>query len=399
MAAKSRHGGQLTKHTALPVIKIRSVVAAPLFGESPKGGWSAEIKPADSIHALVAVHTDAGVTGHGSVFSDGRLVQAGLKVLEPLLIGENALEPERVAEKLHQNTFWMGRGGTLTHAISGVDIALWDILGKVTGLPIGQLLGGIYRRSVQPYCSLLMEEPDRMGRVVTQYRHQGFRAFKIGWGPFGRARNVQLDEAIVRSAREAAGEDTQLFVDAGASDAHWPHGLKWAMRTAEMLKSYNVGWFEEPLRPDAIDDYCHLRRVSPVAIAGGEVLTRRQSFVPWLTRGAIDIVQPDVTKVGGISEQRRIAWMASDFGVKYVGHGWNTALGVAADLQLASALPETDLVEFIGGSAYLDGILRQPFVLDGDGNLEIPALPGLGVCIDRDKIARYTPDPSVLFDN
>src|SRR5262249_4602187 len=153
---------------------IRSVVAAPLFGESPKGGWSAEIKPADSIHALVAVHTDAGVTGLGSVFSDGRLVQAGLKVLEPLLIGENALEPERVAEKLHQNTFWMGRGGALTHAISGVDIALWDVLGKVTGLPIGQLLGGIYRRVVQPYCSLLMEEPSRMSQVVAQYRQQGF---------------------------------------------------------------------------------------------------------------------------------------------------------------------------------------------------------------------------------
>jgi L-alanine-DL-glutamate epimerase-like enolase superfamily enzyme len=381
------------------VIKIRSVVAAPLFGESPKGGWSAEIKPADSIHALVAVHTDAGVSGLGSVFSDGRLVQAGLKVLEPLLIGENALEPERVAEKLHQNTFWMGRGGTLTHAISGVDIALWDILGKVTGLPIGQLLGGIYRRSVQPYCSLLMEEPGRMGRVVTQYRQQRFRAFKIGWGPFGRARDVKLDEAIVRSAREAAGEEAQLFVDAGASDAYWPQDLKWAIRTAEMLKRYNVGWFEEPLPPDAIDDYCHLRRVSPVAIAGGEVLTRRQSFIPWLTRGAIDIVQPDVTKVGGISEQRRVAWMASDFGVKYVGHGWNTALGVAADLQLAAALPGADLVEFIGGSAYVDGILHQPFMLDDDGKLEIPARPGLGVSIDREKVARYTPDPSVLFDS
>jgi L-alanine-DL-glutamate epimerase-like enolase superfamily enzyme len=95
------------------------------------------------------------------------------------------------------------------------------------------------------------------------------------------------------------------------------------MRTAEMLKDYDVGWFEEALRPDAIDDYCHLRRVSPVLIAGGEVLTRRQSFLPWLARGAFDIVQPDVTKVGGISEQRRIAWMADDFGVRYVGHGWN----------------------------------------------------------------------------
>ena len=119
--------------------------------------------------------------------------------------------------------------------------------------------------------------------------------------------------------------------------------------------------------------------------------------LPWFVRGALDIVQPDVTKVGGISEQRRIAWMAYDFGVKYVGHGWNTALGVAADLQLAAALPDVDLVEFIGGSPYVDGITERPFALDGEGNLEIPALPGLGVSLDRDKLARYTPDPSPLF--
>jgi L-alanine-DL-glutamate epimerase-like enolase superfamily enzyme len=186
-------------------------------------------------------------------------------------------------------------------------------------------------------------------------------------------------------------------VDAGASDAHWPHGLKWAMRTSEMLADHDVGWFEEPLKPDAIDDFCDLRRFSPVPIAGGEVLTRRQNFLPWLVRGAFDIVQPDVTKVGGISEQRRIAWLAHDFGVKYVGHGWNTALGLAADLQLASAFPDTDLVEFIGGSSYVDGILRQSFTLDDEGCLNIPNLPGLGVELDRNKVARYTPDAGSLF--
>jgi D-galactarolactone cycloisomerase len=390
-----------TGHTrplpAIPPIKIRSIEAAPLFGESPKGGWSAEIKPEDSIHAIIAVHTDAGITGFGSAFTDGRLVQAGLKVLEPLYAGENALEPERVTEKLHQNTFWMGRGGTLTNTISGIDIALWDILGKATGMPVGRLLGGTYRRRVQPYCSLLMEEPARMRDVIAEYRANDFRAFKIGWGPFGRALDTKLDEAIIRSAREAAGHDNKLLVDAGASDAYWPHGLKWAMRTAEMLKDYDVGWFEEALKPDALDDFCHLRRISPVPIAGGEVLTRRQAFIPWLTRGAFDIVQPDVTKVGGISEQRRIAWMAAEFGVKYIGHGWNTALGVAADLQMASAFPDVDLVEFIGGSPYVDGILVKPFELDYEGYLAIPDSSGLGVEIDRDKLRKFVPDPSPLF--
>jgi L-alanine-DL-glutamate epimerase-like enolase superfamily enzyme len=242
-----------------------------------------------------------------------------------------------------------------------------------------------------------MEEPKAMFDVIATYRARGFTAFKIGWGPFGRALDTKLDEAIVRAAREAAGESARLFVDAGASDALWPHGFKWAKRTAEMLKDYSVGWFEEPVKPDAIDDYAELRRCSPVPIAGCEVLTRRQAFIPWLTRGAVDIVQPDVTKVGGISEQRRIAWMAYDFGVKYIGHGWNTALGVAADLQMASAFPDAELVEFIGGSAYVDGILAEPFTLDSDGWLSIPDRPGLGISIDREKLARYTPDTAPLF--
>jgi D-galactarolactone cycloisomerase len=379
-------------------LAIRSIIAAPLTGESPKGGWSAEIKPDDSVHTLIAVHTDEGITGYGSVFTNGGLVEAALKVLEPLYLGENALEPERVSEKLHQNTFWMGRGGTLTHAISGIDIALWDILGKALGQPVARLLGGVYRAKVRPYCSLLMEEPHVMGDVVTRFRERGFRAFKIGWGPFGRRYDRKLDEAIVRAAREAAGDENELFVDAGASDAYWPNGLKWAINTAKMLAEYDVGWFEEALKPDALEDFCELRRQSPVPIAGGEVLTRRQSFTPWLTRGAFDIVQPDATKVGGISEQRRIAWLAQDFGVRYVGHGWNTAVGVATDLQLAAALPHVDLVEFIGGSAYVDGLLVSPFSLDADGNLDIPMEPGLGVALDPENVARYSPNAEALFN-
>ena len=190
-----------------------------MFGDSPKGGWSAEIRPEDSIHAIIAVHTDQGLTGYGSVFTDGRLVEAGLKVLEPLYRDEDALTPERVSEKLHQNSFWMGRGGTLTHTISGIDIAMWDILGQATGLSVGRLLGGGLRSRVQPYCSLLMEEPKTMFDVVSKYRAQGFTAFKIGWGPFGRALNAKLDEAIVRGARGGGRTSTKLFVDAGASDA------------------------------------------------------------------------------------------------------------------------------------------------------------------------------------
>lgn len=377
--------------------RITRVVVAPLIGESPPGGWSEEIKADDSIHALVAVHTDLGITGLGSVFTEGRLAAAGMKVLEPLLIGENALEPERVSEKLHQNTFWMGRGGTLTHCVSGIDIALWDILGQVTGLSISRLAGGRYRDEVAPYCSLLMDEPAIMVDQIVRYREKGFRAFKMGWGPFGRRDDHKLDEAIVKAAKDAVPDGGKLMIDAGASDAHWPNGLKWALRTADMLADHDVHWFEEPLRPDDIEDFVILRRESRLPIAGGEVLTRRQAYLPFFVRGALDIVQPDVTKVGGLSEQRRIARMAQDFGVRYVGHGWNTALGLAADLQLAAALPNVDLVEYIGGSAYVDDIMLEPFGLNEDGMLRIPDLPGLGVSLDPDRVAKYSPNAAELF--
>jgi L-alanine-DL-glutamate epimerase-like enolase superfamily enzyme len=377
-------------------LKIREIRAVGLRGATPEGGWTDEIESEECVHTLVAVLTDEGITGIGSVFTNDGLVKAALKVLEPLYRGENALEPERVSEKLHQNTFWMGRGGSLTHTISGIDIALWDILGKATGQPVGRLLGGRYKERVRPYASLLMDEPGPLADHLHQLVAQGFRAFKIGWGPFGRRNDPKLDEAIVRAAREAIGPDNWLMVDPGGSDAYWPNGYKWALRTAEMLKDYDVTWFEEALKPDALEDYVALRRNAPVSIAGGEVLTRRQAFQPWLQAGAFDIVQPDVTKVGGISEERRIGWMAQENGVKFIPHGWNTALGLAADLQLASAFADTDFVEYLTGSPYIDDIVARRWQLDADGMLAIPDAPGLGVELDMDAVRRYSGGEALL---
>ena len=370
-------------------MKITDIRCAGLRGATPEGGWSNELRPEDCVHTLIAVHTDTGMVGLGSVFTNDDLVRASLALLEPLYVGESALEPERVSEKLHQNMFWLGRGGSITHTISGIDIALWDLLGKATGQSVGRLLGGRYRERVQPYASLLMQEPAKMRDSLLAVKAQGFRAFKIGWGPFGR-NSAAIDEAIVKAAREAIGPDCRLMVDAGGSDAYWSNGYKWALNAARMLASYEVYWFEEPLQPDALGDYILLREHSPIAIAGGEVLTRRQSFQPWLQARAFDIVQPDVTKVGGISEERRIAWMAQDHGVRFIPHGWNTAVGLAADLQLASAFPATDLVEYLTGSPFIDDITIGGWQLDADGMLSIPTQPGLGLELDPDAIARYS---------
>jgi len=370
-------------------MRITRIEAAGLRGATPEGGWSTEIKPSDCVHTLIAVHTDEGVTGWGSVFTNDALVQAALGVLEPLYLGENPLEPERVSEKLHTNTFWLGRGGTLTHAISGIDIALWDILGQTTGQPVGRLLGGRYRERVRPYASLLMRAPALLAEHLHQVKALGFKAFKIGWGPFGRE-SQKTDEEIVKAAREAVGSESLLMVDAGGSDAYWAQGYKWALRTADMLHAYDVRWFEEPLAPDNLRDYVLLRENSRVPIAGGEVLTRRQSFASWLEAGAFDIVQPDVTKVGGVSEERKISWMAEDHGVRFIPHGWNTALGLAADLQLASAAKYTDLVEYLTGSPFIDDIVEKKWALDAEGYLPIPFAPGLGISLDFDAVEKYT---------
>ena len=370
-------------------MKIRKIVAGGLRGATPAGGWSKELKPDDCVHTLVAVHTDEGLVGWGSVFSSEALVKAALQILEPLCIGETALEPERVTETLHQNTFWLGRGGSITHTISGIDIALWDLLGKATGQPVGRLLGGRYRERVLPYASILMDKPDLLRDNLLAVKSQGFRAIKIGWGPFGRVAD-RLDQEIVRVARDTIGSDCLLMVDAGGSDAFWANGYKWALRTSHMLAEFGVYWFEEPLLPDAINDYVELRSNSRVPIAGGEVLTRWQSFKPWLNARAFDFVQPDVTKVGGISDERRIAWMAQENGVRFIPHGWNTALGLAADLQLASACQQTDLVEYLYGSPFIDEIVATPWKLDADGMLAIPSLPGLGIELNQDAVKYFT---------
>src|SRR5882724_10230069 len=247
-------------------LKIREIRAFGLRGSTPEGGWSNEIKREDCVHTLIAVLTDGDLIGWGSVFTNDALVRAALGILRPLYEGESALEPERVSEKLLQHTFWQGRGGSITHTISGIDLALWDILGKATGQPVGRLLGGRYRERVRPYASLLMREPERMADELLPVKAQGFGAFKIGWGPFGK-KSFAVDEAIVRASRDAVGSDSLLMVDAGASDAFWPQGYKWALRTAEMLSEYEVAWFEEPLAPDALEDFIALRRAVRVPIA------------------------------------------------------------------------------------------------------------------------------------
>jgi D-galactarolactone cycloisomerase len=370
-------------------MKIIDVRIFPLTGGTVDGGWPQGHEPQEDLHTLLEVITDEGLTGWGSCFTSGALVVGAMRLLWPLLEGASAIEPERTTEILRQSTFWQGRGGAVEHAISGLDLALWDILGKACGQPVGRLLGGIYRSRIKPYGSILFDEPDVLARRLEETVTRGFRAIKLGWRPFGR-RSRRFDELLMRTARQTVGDRVELMVDAGGSEQFWPHGLNWARETARMLANYDVTWFEEALPPDDLDGYVELTRVSPVPIAGGEVLTRRQSFLPWLSRNAVDIIQPDCTKNGGLSESRRIAWAAQDHNVQFVPHGWNTVIGLAADLQLTAALPIARYVEYLTPSPYIEDLTPEPFRPDADGLLPIPERPGLGVEIDRERLQRYS---------
>jgi D-galactarolactone cycloisomerase len=369
-------------------LKIRDVRITGLSGGTVEGGWVDDLKPEEDINTVIEVLTDEGLTGIGSAMTSKALVDGAVKLLRPLLIGERADEPARVTEKLRQSLFWQGRGGAVEHAISGIDIALWDLMGKICNQPVARLLGGYYRDRIKPYGSLLFDEPPRLREKLQQATARGFKAIKLGWRPFGR-RDRKTDELLVCTARETVGPDIELMVDAGGSEQFWPHGYKWALETAKMLANYDVVWFEEALPPDDLEGYVQLRRNAPLPISTGEVLTRRQSFKPFLERQAVDIIQPDCTKCGGLTEAWRIGWMAYEHNVLLVPHGWNTAIGLAADLHLTAALPVARYVEFLTPSPYLDELITEPFRPDGEGFLKTPTKPGLGIELNPDALRRY----------
>src|SRR5438132_8087763 len=244
-------------------MKIVDIHLTGLAGGTVDGGWVDDLKPEDDLHTLVEVVSDEGLSGVGSTFTSKALTEAAVRLLRPLLLGERADEPMRVTEKLRQSYFWQGRGGAVEHALSGLDIALWDLFGKVCNQPVARLLGGYYRDRIKPYGSLLFDEPPRLPDKLQQATARGFKAIKLGWRPFGR-RDRNTDELLIKTARETVGPNVELMVDAGGSEQFWPHGYQWALETAKMLAAYDVVWFEEALPPDDLEGFIELRRMAPL---------------------------------------------------------------------------------------------------------------------------------------
>ena len=342
---------------------------------------------------LIRIHTDEGITGVGEVDSLPPVIKAIVDAppshaiasgLRALLIGENPLEIDRLWEKMYRGSIYYGRRGPAVHALSGIDIALWDIKGKALGQPVHRLLGGPHRPAIRAYASTLMPDtPEEAGEVVAELVGRGFTAIKLGWGPFGR--DPDLDVALVRSARQAAGDDVDLMLDIGLG---WPNADH-AIRMVRRFEEFRPYWVEEPLWPDDVDGYAKLADAVETRIAAGEEDATRWGFRELMDRGRVDVIQPDVTRAGGISECVRIGQMADLRGVMTVTHSWSTGIIKAASLHVLAALPRATFFEYcVQETALNQALTVERFPLE-DGMVRFPEAPGLGITIDDEVVERY----------
>jgi L-alanine-DL-glutamate epimerase-like enolase superfamily enzyme len=342
---------------------------------------------------IVKVHTDEGITGIGEVDSAPLGVQGVItgpfshtlcSGLKHLLIGEDPFETEYLWDKLYRSNMYAGRSGIAIHAISGIDMALWDIKGKKLGMPIWKLLGGGFRKKIRCYASVLFEEtPEATYETAKRLRDEGFNAVKFGWGPIGK--DPATDVALVGKAREGLGSKVDLLVDAGLA---WD--TKSAIQRAQAYSDFQIFWLEEPLAANNYEGYKRLAEATSIPIAAGEEEDSRDTYHRLIVEGNIDIVQIDLTRCGGFTEARRIAYMAADHHRLVANHGFTTYINVAAALHFLDSIPNAVIAEYVAqGNTNLRDFLTHQKIVVKDGYLDIPEGPGLGVDLNEKMIAKY----------
>ncbi len=342
---------------------------------------------------IVKVTTNAGIVGYGEVDSNPMAVKGCIEGpfshttatgLAQVVIGEDPFRTEYLWHKMYRANIYGGRRGVGVHAISGIDLALWDIKGKALGLPVWKLLGGGFRDRFRAYASSLFgETPRETGERARRFAGQGYTAVKFGWDPMGR--DEATDIALVREARAGLGPDLDLMIDAGLV-----YDAKTAIQRARAFEAYHPFWFEEPLLPDDYDGYAKLSAATSLRIAAGEEESERKSFLELMDKGKIDVVQIDLTRCGGFTEAIKIAALAADRGIPVVNHGFTTYLNVAAALHFLASIPNTlGLLEFVveEGTTLRNSI--TPTITAKDGMVAVPTAPGLGIDPLEDGIARF----------
>lgn len=341
---------------------------------------------------VVLVHTDEGITGVGEVDSSAHVARAIIEAplshqisrgLADCVVGQDPFEIDLLLHRMYEGAIYHGRQGAVIQAMSGIEIALWDIVGKAVERPVYQLLGGGFRKQFRAYASILFgDTPEQTRSIGAKLVGQGYRAVKFGWGPMGQSE--ASDIAHVRAAREGVGPDTELMVDAGLC---WDTAT--AIRRAQQFEAFNLLWLEEPLHPDNLNGYARLSARAPMRIAAGEEICDVGEFRTMMDVGGIDVVQVDVTRVGGLARSKRIGWDSVERHRLCVNHSYKTGINIAASLHFVAALPNTHYFEYCVEQGPLrQSLTKQSFPVR-DGDICVPEDPGLGIELNQEVLNRY----------
>jgi L-alanine-DL-glutamate epimerase-like enolase superfamily enzyme len=358
----------------MKITEVQAVaLAVPLAKSTPPSSWSAGIER----QILVRVTTDEGLVGWGECFAYGATLAVCNVVddaLAPLVVGQDPTRIELLVDRMHRALMIWGRRGLGMMAVSGVELALWDLAGKARGVPVYQLLGGLCQPRLRGYASLL--------RYDTAAQVQEAVAAMLGLG-FTAVKLHQVDVESVAAARAVAGAEVDIMLDTNC-----PWTVEDAIRIGRRLEPYGLRWLEEPVWP--AEDYAGLARVRQavrIPIACGENEATVFAYQQIIAAGAADIVQPSVTKVGGIGEMKKIATLAAAAGVTFVPHSFYFGPGLAATLHVAASTPGVPYVELPPGQLAAP-LLAEPLRLEG-GAASVPDRPGLGADPDPDVLRRH----------
>ena len=326
---------------------------------------------------IVTIETDEGITGYGEAFGYGvpeATASVIDNVLKPMLVGEDPTKISTIQDNLYRKTHLFGRYGITTFAISGIDIALWDIAGKAAGLPLYRLFGGADTDKVAAYASLVRyADVGAVRTAVEQSLNEGYSAIKLH----------QLDVESLKAAREISGDTVKLMMDVNC-----PWAPEQALDMARQFKPYNIEWLEEPIwPPEDFRGLSELGRKARVPIALGENACTVHQFQCMLDAGAADYIQPSVVKVGGITEWRKVAALAETYNVSIAPHSPYFGPGFLASIHLIAATPCADWLEYI----YIDleASVFKDFPAVKDGFFPLPQGPGIGLEIDQEVLDRY----------
>ena len=341
---------------------------------------------------IVKITCSDGTYGWGEGYGPANILESGIEFLKAQVLGENPLHNEVIWNKMYRKTLDFARRGVLVASMSAIDIAIWDIKGKLLNQSVGSLLGGVQRKYVVPYATgMYFTEKDNLTKdfevEAKLYLEKGFKAIKMKVG-LGIAKDVNN----VKHLRSIIGYDIKLMIDSNHAYTYTE-----ALELSKKLEKYEISWFEEPVSPEFYEQYAELRQKTTIPIAGGECEYLRFGFHQLLKNKSVDIIQPDICACGGLTEAKRIASLASTYGVDIVPHTWGSSIGIHVALHFISNLESLPgrmfspdfLLEFDQTENELREQLTFPKLEMKNGKIQVPSSPGLGLEVNEDELHKF----------